>query len=160
MNPSKTLNTRALTKTRVALLLLCTGAIGASPLLAQDPMPPSSQQGPPPGGGGRRGGGMQQMQIEHLTKELNLTDDQVTKLKAIDADSRSQMMALRDDSSVAQDQKRPKMMAIRQAQEAKIKAMLTDDQKTKYDAMMAKMRERREEHRGDGAGGPPPPPPQ
>jgi Spy/CpxP family protein refolding chaperone len=149
---------------RIALLMLCTAAIGAAPvaLFAQAPdTPPAGQQGPPPGGPGRggpgRGGpGMEEHQIERLTKQLNLTSDQVTQLKAIDDDTRQQMMALRDDTSTPREQKRPKMEAIHQAQQTKIKALLNDDQKTKYEAMEAKMRERREEH---GAGGPPPPPP-
>jgi Spy/CpxP family protein refolding chaperone len=102
---------------------------------------------------------MEQRQLEMMTKHLNLTSDQVTRIKAIDDDTRQQMMALRDDTSTPRDQKRPKMESIHQAQDAKIKAVLTDDQKTKYEAMQARMRERREERREDGAGSPPPPPP-
>jgi protein CpxP len=104
---------------------------------------------------GGRGGGqgrMQERQLEMMTKELNLTPDQVTQVKAINADSEKQMLALRDDTATAPADKREKMMAIRQGSMAKVKALLTDEQKTKLDAMMAKMRERREE------GGPPPPP--
>jgi protein CpxP len=139
---------------RVALLGLCTGVLGVVPMVAQDAPPPAAQGG----GGGRmggRGGGqgrMQERQLEMMTKELNLTPDQVTQVKAINADSEKQMLALRDDTATAPADKREKMMAIRQGAMAKVKALLTDDQKTKLDAMMAKMRERREE------GGPPPPP--
>jgi protein CpxP len=143
---------------RIALLMFCTAAIGAAPvaLLAQAPdAPPAGEQGPPPGGHGRGGPRMEEHQIERMTKQLNLTPDQVTQLKAIDDDTRQQMMALRDDTSTPREQKRPKMEAIHQAQQTKVKSMLTDDQKSKYEAMEA-MRERREEH---GAGGPPPPPP-
>jgi protein CpxP len=145
---------------QAALLMFCTAAMVAAPsvLKAQAPdTPPAGQQGPPPEGHGRGGHRMEERQIEMFTKHLNLSPDQVIKLKAIDDDTRSQMMALRDDTATPREQKRPKMEAIRKDQDAKIKGMLTDDQKTKYEAMEAKMRERREEHREEG--GPPPPPP-
>jgi Spy/CpxP family protein refolding chaperone len=50
------------------------------------------------------------------------------------------------------------MMAIHQGEDAKVKSVLTDEQKAKYDAMQAKMREHREEHSGDQPAPPPPPP--
>ncbi len=102
-------------------------------------------------------------QIQMMTRQLNLTPDQVTKLKAIDADNTQKMTALRDDTSTPQGDKRTKMMALRQERETKVKGILTDDQKTKYDDMQAKMRERRMQHGDQGSGGdsaPPPPPPQ
>ncbi len=80
-------------------------------------------------------------------------------MKAIDDDSRTQMMALRQDTTTPQADKRAKMMDIHKASQAKIRAVLTDDQKTKYDALQAEMKERRESHEG-GQGAPPPPPPQ
>ena len=97
-------------------------------------------------------------QVEFLTKKLNLTPDQVTQVKAIEDDSRKQMMTLREDTSIAGADKRAKMMDIHKAAQDKVRALLTDDQKTKYDALQAEMRERME-NRGGGPGGPPPPPP-
>jgi Spy/CpxP family protein refolding chaperone len=79
-----------------------------------------------------------------LTKRLNLTPDQVTQVKAIDADQMSQMKALRDDTTTPKADKRSKMMEIHQASQDKIRNVLTDEQKTKYDAMQAKMKERRQ----------------
>jgi Spy/CpxP family protein refolding chaperone len=96
--------------------------------------------------------------VEFLTKKLNLTPDQVTQVKAIDDDARKQSMALREDTSVAAADKRAKMMDIHKASQDKIRALLTEDQKTKYDALQAEMRERMENRHG-GSGGPPPPPP-
>jgi protein CpxP len=155
----------------LAAAALLVGA-AAVPAMAQEPAPPVSQTAPPADSQpslptearGRRGpaggGDMQERQVEMLTKQLNLTPDQVTKLKAIDADSRQQLMALRDDTSTSREQKRPKMMEIRDAQQVKVKAMLTDDQKSKYVSIQAKMRDRMRERRdGDGNGPPPPPPP-
>lgn len=131
---------------RVAIL-----AIGATalPVMAQEPAappPPQAQAGPERGGPGRGN------QVEYLTKQLNLTPDQVTQVKAIDEDSGKQMKALREDTSVAQQDKRTKMMDIRKASQGKIRALLTPDQQTKFDALQTEMRGRMR-----GQGGPPPP---
>jgi protein CpxP len=108
---------------------------------------------------GMRGGPeMQKKHLEHMTKELNLTPDQVTQIKAIQDDGMSQMKALRDDTSTARPDKHAKMMSIHEAEQAKVRAVLTDAQKTKYDAMMEKMKERRDGQM-DHKHGPPPPPP-
>jgi Spy/CpxP family protein refolding chaperone len=95
--------------------------------------------------------------VDFLTKKLDLTPDQVTQVKAIDDDARKQSVALRDDTSIAEADKRAKMMDIHKASQDKIRALLTDDQKTKYDALQAEMRDRMQNHRG-GPGALPPPP--
>jgi protein CpxP len=145
---------------QVAALALGIIALIALPVMAQDPAapppPPQGQAGPQYGRGGP--GGMRGNQVEFLTKKLNLTPDQVTQVKAIDDDARKQFMALREDTSVAAADKRAKMMDIHKASQDKIRALLTEDQKTKYDALQAEMRERMENRHG-GSGGPPPPPP-
>jgi len=74
-------------------------------------------------------------------------------VKAIDDAQRAQMMALRNDTTIPQEDKRGKMMAMRQDTETKIRAVLTDEQKPKYDAMLAQQRQRM----GGGQGAPPPP---
>jgi len=136
---------------QVAILALGVTAVSALPAMAQEPA------GPPPADGPRHGGpgGMRGNQVDFLTKQLNLTPDQVTQVKAIDDDTMKQMKALRDDTSTAGTDRRAKMMDIHKASQDKIRALLTPDQQTKFDALQAKMRERRE-NRGDG---PPPPPP-
>ena len=152
----KTVKQRGLPAIRVALLAMCTAALGAAiPMAAQDtPPPPPPQQGGM-GGGGGRGGMNTQAQIDRMTTALSLTADQQTSIKAILDQSMKDNMAMRQDTSMADDDRRAKMMAMRQAQTTKIKALLTDDQKTKYDTMMANQRQRG----GGGQGGPPPPPP-
>jgi Spy/CpxP family protein refolding chaperone len=96
-----------------------------------------------------------------LTKKLDLTPDQVTQVKAINADSMTQARAVRSDTSLSQADMRAKMMDIRKASEDKIRAILTDDQKTKYDAMQAEMKAKMQERRQQGGGDTPPPaPPQ
>jgi len=134
---------------RVSALAICSAALSTMPMLAQ-------------GGGGQRGGMMspeaQQAMLDDMAKKVGLTEDQVAKVKAINADQMKQMMALRESGGDPQDM-RPKMMAIRADAQTKIKALLTDEQKPKYDAFMASQGPMGG-GRGPGAGGPPPPPQQ
>ncbi len=124
---------------------------------APPPPPPGQMQGPPPGG---RRGMDPARRAERMQHELNLTDDQTRQVKAILEDSRTKMEALRANSAGSQEDRRSQMMSVRKAQEDRIEALLTPEQKTKYEQMRAQMRDRRR----DGEGGPPagdaaPPPP-
>jgi protein CpxP len=142
---------------RTAALLLCSVSL-VLPALAQtgsDGPPPSGQQGPPPGGG-RRGGGGPEQRLERMTKELNLTPDQQAKVKSILEDGRGKMMALRQDQSVSQDDKRTKMGELMKAESLNIKVVLDDTQKAKFDEMEKHERERMRDGGGRGPGGPPP----
>jgi hypothetical protein len=101
--------------------------------------------------------------VAALDKAVTLTDDQKTKIAAIyDADAKK--MA---DLRASQDpDMRNKMMAMRTDENTQIKALLTDDQKPKFDAYLASMPQGRRGGGGGGQGGPgaggPPPaaPPQ
>ncbi len=144
---------------RVGVLALCATAWSGLAVLGQDSSAPAGatqQQGGGPPMMGRMGPGMMQArQLEMMTKELDLTPEQVTKVKALQADTMEKMVALRGDQSVAAADRQSKMMAIRTESREKMRGLLTDEQKTKFDAMEAKMRARREQRGGDG---PPPPP--
>jgi Spy/CpxP family protein refolding chaperone len=131
---------------RIAMIALCSGALMAIPVMAQDAAP----AGPPAGGPGGR---MQGRQLEMMTQKLNLTTDQQTQIKAIQSDTMKQMMALREDTSLSQADKQSKMMDLRTTSQSKIRAVLTDEQKPKFDEMQAQMRERMKERQ---QGGPPP----
>ena len=130
---------------RTCALALCSAALSTAPMLAQ------GGQGGMGGGGGR---GMQmspQQQLDTMTQQLSLTDEQKPKVLAVLEDSNKKMADLRASGADPADM-RPKMMAIRTEQQDKIKALLTDEQKTKYDAMIQAQQQRM---RG-GQGGPPP----
>jgi protein CpxP len=125
-------------------------------MLAQDagspPPPPQGGQGM----GGRNPAEMEQRRLDMMTRQLSLSPDQVTQVKAIMDSQSQQMTALRDGGGPPTGAQREQMMAIRQASNAKIRALLTDDQKTKFDAMEARMQNRQ---RGGGSDTPPSPPP-
>ena len=111
------------------------------------------QQAPP---AGRRGGQMgAERQITQMRQQLNLTDDQVSQIRPILADSQKQMMALRSDTTMSQDDRRSKMMSIRQDSVARVKEVLTDAQKAQYGQMIEKQMQERREHMGGNGGAPP-----
>lgn len=132
----------------LVLVALCSTAFCAVntvlcdiPAMAQDASSQgSAPSGPPPDGRGP-GGDMEARRLEMLTKHLSLTTEQQTQVKAILDDQKTQMEALRNDTSTSREEKRPKMMALRKASDDKIRALLTDEQKTKFDAMQAEMRD-------------------
>ena len=121
---------------RAGVVALCSAALCSVPIMAQ-------------GGGG----GMMRMtsdqRVTALDTAVTLTDDQKVKIKAIYEADMKKMMDIRssgEDMSTA----RPKMMAIRTDENTQIKALLSDEQKPKYDAYLASMPQ------GRGPGGPPP----
>ena len=134
---------------RIALLGAC-AACAAAPMLAQDAPPPPPSAG---AGQGHNGGGEGRM-LKHMTKELNLTPDQVSQIQAIQSDEAAKMQALNADSSDPSTRKQKK--AIREDGVSRTRAVLTDEQKPKFDAMLAQQKERQQEHRQGGA--PPPSP--
>lgn len=138
---------------RAAVLLCGLGLVtGAAVAQNEAPPPPAGSQAQAPGG--QRGMGSER-RVERMKTELNLTDDQTTQVKAILDDSRAKMEALRGNSALSQEDRRSQMTAIYKTEQDKVDAILTPDQKTKYDAMQARMRQRMQE-RGGGTGQMPP----
>jgi protein CpxP len=138
--------------------MLCGATLVAAPAFAQQDAPPPPQQGDmqgPPHGG--RGMMNPERRLAMMTHELNLTPEQQTAIKAVFAEEHAKMEAQRDQSQQMAPQDR---RAAHEAEKAKIEAILTADQKTKYEAMEARMRERMEHHHDDNGGNPPPPPAQ
>jgi Spy/CpxP family protein refolding chaperone len=117
------------------------GSVMAAPLPQQDAPPPAS-------GDHARGHQMDpKTQLEHMTKALNLTADQQNQILPILTDHQQQMVALRNDDSVAQQDRWEKMKAIREDMRTKVSAILTPDQKKKFEQMEQRQRDRRAEQR-------------
>jgi protein CpxP len=135
---------------RVGAVALCSAALCSVPMLAQ-------------GGGGGRMQMTSDQRVATLDKAVTLTDDQKIKTKAIYEADIKKMADLR----ASQDpDMRAKMTAMRADENTQIKALLTDDQKPKYDAYVAAQPQGRGAGGGGGNGGgggggsAPPPPPQ
>lgn len=118
--------------------------------------------GPPGGGmGGGRPGGMGQgggmggmaRQNEMLYKGITLTDAQKAKIDSIQAAGRATMQGMMQsgaDMSAMRDQ----MVAMRQAQAAAVRNVLTPEQQAQYDKNLAEM----QQNAGGMGGGRRPPP--
>ena len=144
----------------VARLALVGLVLAPVSLVAQgsDPSaaPPATQDGgPPPRGPHGDPAERQAHMLQMMTKRLNLNPDQVTQIKGIQSDNETQMQAIHSDTSLQPADRRSKMMDLHKAESDKIRAVLNDDQKAKYDAMTAKRHERMQN--GGGQDGPPPP---
>ena len=121
-----------------------------------------AQMGPDQGGGPMGHGPRQPMsadqRLQHMTKQLNLSDAQQQQIKPILENESKQMQALHEDSSLSQQDRMSKMMQIRQGTSEQIKPILNADQQQKYEQMMSR-------HGRGGPGsnqpqGEAPPPPQ
>ncbi len=103
--------------------------------------------------GGPGGFNPQQMaarRLEQMTQQLQLTPEQVAKIKAIQDADAPRLKPIFDDTTLTRQQRREKMRPIRAASDAEIKALLTPAQQTKYDAMQA---QRRAQFGGNGGNG-------
>lgn len=120
--------------TRKTILAVCALAIGfALPVVhAEDAPPPKPKH--EGGKGGEHGGGDR---AAMLKEKLNLTDAQVTQLKKIFADEQAELKALKEKAG-EQKEKREEMKKIREGTKAKIDAVLTPEQRAKFDEMRPK----------------------
>lgn len=97
-------------------------------------------------GGGQMGHGPMSadQRLQHMTKQLNLSDAQQQQIKPILENENKQMQGLHEDSSLSQQDRMAKMMQIRQETSSQIKPILNADQQEKYEQMMS--------HQGHGHG--------
>ena len=88
--------------------------------------------------------------------ELGLSDAQKAKMEAIQEGSRSRMEAMRAEmrnGSTDRNAMRSKMEEVRKAELVEVKKILTADQFTKYEKMLAERRSRGGQRGGRGGGG-------
>lgn len=83
--------------------------------------------------------------LKEFTARLNLTADQQAKIKPIVDEHFQQMQDLRKDTSLSKADSHAKMEAIHNSLHAKVREVLNDDQKAKFDAMV-------KEHEAHAAG--------
>ena len=108
----------------------------APPLFAS---PPEHPPGPP----------KPAERLERLTKDLNLTPSQVAKLRPVLLATEQKLKALHGESSLSEEQRREKAQEIRLAGGKAIKAELSPEQATQFEA------EVRKRHRDGPPGGGP-----
>lgn len=101
-----------------------------------------SAKAPPSGNQGQARHAMPSVddQLKNLTDKLNLTADQQAKIKPILQDTQTQAQTVMNDSSLSQDDRRAKMRSLHESSSAKIRDVLNDDQKKKFDDWQQEMR--------------------
>ena len=144
--------------------LVLTGLLATGVMFAQESGSAPDQGASQAQGGGMGGHGGHHMDpdqmLAHMTKRYNLTADQQSQIKPILQDQQQQMQSLRSDTSSSREDKMAKMQSMHEATTQKIEAVLTDQQKQKFEADQQKMQERRAEHMHGGQGGQPTAQPQ
>jgi periplasmic protein CpxP/Spy len=147
------------------LIVLAAGAISiAAPFAtAQDnsapPAPSANDQQAPSQGRGRWGHGAPDpaQQTAHLSKKLNLTSDQQTKVLSIFQSEHAQMESLRSDSSLSQQDRHTKMRSIHETTNTQVRALLDSNQQKTWDTMQANREEHMQNrHQGGDQASPPP----
>ena len=76
-----------------------------------------------------------QEKLQQISGELNLSDDQKQQLKPILQNEFQQLKAVKDDTSLSDDQKRSKVGEIRGNAKSQMSTILTPDQQKKLDTM-------------------------
>jgi periplasmic protein CpxP/Spy len=119
---------------------------------------PAQEGGRGEGGDHHRGHMMSpEDRTDRLTKALNLSDDQKSKVLSILQDEQKQMEAVRSDSSLSRDDRWSKMREIRENTTAQIKGTLNSDQAKKFSEMQQQMEQRREQRGNNNKDNAPPP---
>jgi hypothetical protein len=92
-------------------------------------------------------------QVKALSDQLNLNADQQSKVRSILMDQHDQAMALIQDNSMARDAKLEKIHSLRASTISKVREVLKDDQKTKFDQMVQQQDEhiRQQQQSGSNA---------
>ncbi|HZS72007.1 MAG TPA: hypothetical protein VFA13_09230 [Candidatus Acidoferrum sp.] len=80
--------------------------------------------------------------LNHLSEELNLTQEQKTKLRPILADEAQQLQAIHNDTSLSREQKMAKMKEVRDSHQPQINEILTPEQQKKWAEMKKEAREK------------------
>lgn len=75
--------------------------------------------------------------VEHLSTELNLTEEQRTKIKPMAEDVYKQMDQVRQDSSLSEQERREKLRQIHENALGQVKTILNPEQQKKLDEMMS-----------------------
>src|SRR5277367_4005778 len=108
---------------QVAATAALAALIGTPALMAQDAQQSQDQ-----------GAAMQGQRHQDELAKLNLTDDQKAKVGKIHADMKSQMDAVKSDTTLTADQRQEKMKQIHKASHEQVLQVLTPDQRQQMKA--------------------------
>jgi histidinol dehydrogenase len=92
----------------------------------------------------------QRQHMAALAQKLNLTEAQKEQLQQIGRDIRKQGMAIRQDSSLTDDQKKEKMLALRKQSHQQMFGVLTQEQKDQLKQMREQHQKEQEKGKSPG----------
>jgi len=121
--------------------------------LAQDQSSPAqtaSQTDEKPGAGRLAAAQRQRQHMAILAQKLNLTDAQREQFQQIARDMRKQGMAIRQDSSLTDEQKKEKMQALRKQSHQQLFSILTPEQKEQLKRMREQHKKDQEKQKASG----------
>ena len=129
--------------------LLC----GAQAFAQQPSFPPETSAPPPKQGpiGGHHGMMDPDEQLARMTTRYSLTTEQQGQVKPILVSQQHQIKELREDTALSREDRTAKMQTIRSDSDAKIKAVLNDDQKKQFEQDQLRMQRRMQQQQGQGA---------
>lgn len=93
--------------------------------------------------GMHRGMGPGMTNIAQLTKDLNLTPDQVSKIQGIQQGARAQRQSILADQSLTPDARRAKLVELAKSNHEQMMSVLTPDQQAKYKQLHAQRKAER-----------------
>ena len=115
--------------------LVCAVAVGPSRSQTPPPASPPPAALPPDPQGDR----IIALIISNLQNELDLSDEQMPKVRALEEaqmhEMKTSMRAIMADPALTKDQKRRKMMLQQRAFDLKLRAILTPEQQVKFDSV-------------------------
>lgn len=136
------------------MLIFSSVAFAHSPRSAQDSQQPREHSGSGHGQGSGEGHGQGMMtpeaMLDHLSKELNLTDDQQAKIKPIVEDNFKQMQELRKDTSTSDQERHAKMKQLHENAMSQVRPILNAEQQKKLEELMSRRSEHAEKGHHDG----------
>ncbi len=139
-------------------LALATLLGGVAPAFGQEPgPPPPGDMGPPPDFDGAPPGRNVDRDLARMVKRYGLSDEQKAEIRPILVDEKQKLDAIFKDSSLAPEDRSAKIKAIHSDEVARVSALLTDDQRAKYQKDETRARQNDDGMGPDG--GPPGPPP-
>lgn len=94
-------------------------------------------------------------QVQRMSKKLNLSSDQQSKVQSILEDQQKQLETLRQDKSLSREDRGAKFNELRQTSSAQIRAVLSEDQQKKFDQMQQKREQKMAAHRAKKDGSQP-----
>lgn len=120
--------------------LACIGVLASGMVLAQTYGHEQQDQGTTMSQGMRAQGA--DNHLNWLSQQLSLTDTQKAQLQPILQSQQQQMMQVRDDTSLSQEQKRDRMKQIHQSSQSQINGILTPDQQQKFTQLQEQERQK------------------